>query len=107
MLYRGIFLSELRVKVWYDAAMTDLTDPRPPLPGWILDAYDILAAHSHNEVASQDKQSIPRENALEMLRTSEKLDLETGDAPHAVSRLIDRGYLYEVNDELRVTIPEN
>lgn len=87
--------------------MTDLTDPRPPLPGWIMDAYELLAAHSHNTAASQDKQSIAREHALEILRNSEELHLETGDAPHAVSRLIDRGYLYEVNDELRVTIPDN
>ncbi len=87
--------------------MTDLTDPRPPLPGWIMDAYEILDANSHNTAASQDKQSIAREHALKVLRDSEQLDLETGDASHAVSRLIDRGYLYEVNDELRITIPEN
>ena len=85
--------------------MTDLTDPRPPLPGWILDAYDILDTHSHKKGESQ--QAIPRENALEVLRDSEQLDLETGDATHALSRLIDRGYLYEVDGELRVTIPDN
>ncbi|WP_092907677.1 hypothetical protein [Halostagnicola kamekurae] len=87
--------------------MTDLTDPRPPLSGWIMDAYELLAANSHNTTESQDRQSISRERALKVLRNSEELDLETGDATHAVSRLIDRGYLYEVNDELRVTIPEN
>ncbi|WP_231587850.1 hypothetical protein [Halostagnicola sp. A56] len=72
-----------------------------------MDAYELLAVTSHNTAESQDRQSIPREHALEVLRGSEELDLETGDATHAVSRLIDRGYLYEVNDELRITIPEN
>ncbi|AHG02035.1 hypothetical protein HALLA_01665 (plasmid) [Halostagnicola larsenii XH-48] len=87
--------------------MTDLTDPRPPLPEWIMDVYEILSAHSRNATAEQDGQSIPRERALETLRDSEQLDLEAGDATHALSRLIDRGYLYEVNDELRITEPEN
>ncbi|MDJ1434602.1 hypothetical protein [Halostagnicola sp. A-GB9-2] len=87
--------------------MTDLTDPRPPLPAWIVDAYEILATHSHNTAEDQGGQPIPREQALEVLRDAEQLDLEAGDATHALSRLIDRGYLYEVNGELRITIPEN
>lgn len=87
--------------------MTDLTDPRPPLPEWITDVYEILSAHSSNAAAEQSGQSIPREHALEVLRDSEQVDLEAGDATHALSRLIDRGYLYEVNDELRITEPEN
>ncbi|KDE57766.1 hypothetical protein EL22_09935 [Halostagnicola sp. A56] len=87
--------------------MTDLTDPRPPLPGWIMDAYELLATHSCDTVESRNRQSIPRDRALEVLRDASEVDLEDGDAAHALSRLIDRGYLYEVNGELRVTIPEN
>ncbi len=87
--------------------MTDLTDPRPPLPEWITDVYEILSAHSPNAAENQDGQSIPREHALEVLHNSEQVDLEAGDATHALSQLIDRGYLYEVNDELRITEPEN
>ncbi|SFT08849.1 hypothetical protein [Halostagnicola kamekurae] len=87
--------------------MTDLTDPRPPLPEWITDVYEILSTHSSNATAGQGGKSIPREHALEALRDSEQVDLEVGDATHALSRLIDRGYLYEVNDELRITEPEN
>ncbi|AHG01967.1 hypothetical protein HALLA_01320 (plasmid) [Halostagnicola larsenii XH-48] len=35
------------------------------------------------------------------------MDLEAGDATYGLSRLIDRGYLYEVSGELRITEPEN
>ncbi|SFT04458.1 hypothetical protein [Halostagnicola kamekurae] len=86
--------------------MTDLTDPRPPLPEWITDVYKILSTHSRN-TAVESGQSISREHALEVLRDSEQVDLEAGDATHALSRLIDRGYLYEVTGELRITEPEN
>ncbi|QCS44809.1 hypothetical protein [Natrinema versiforme] len=86
--------------------MTDFSDPRPPLPEWILDAYDVLCTHSFNSAANEDSQSIPREEAIEVLCSSDELALEPEDATHAVSRLIERGYFYEVDSELRVTIPE-
>jgi len=87
--------------------MRDLSDPRPPLPEWILDAYDVLCTHSLNSAEAEDVQSIPREQAIEVLCSIDDVALESEDATHALSRLIERGYLYEVDGELRVTMPEN
>ncbi|WP_226007964.1 hypothetical protein [Natrinema salinisoli] len=87
--------------------MRDLSDPRPPLPEWILDAYDVLCTHSFNSAEAEDVQSIPREQAIEVLCSIDDVALESEDATHALSRLIERGYFYEVDGELRVTMPEN
>jgi hypothetical protein len=86
--------------------MNDLSDPRPPLPEWIIDAYDVLCIHSHNSAEHEDVQSIPREQALAVLHRSDELALEPEDATHALTRLLERGYFYEVDGELRVTMPE-
>ncbi|WP_137290391.1 hypothetical protein [Natronorubrum halophilum] len=87
--------------------MTDITDPRPPLPEWIVDAYDLLCTHSHPSDDSEEVRSIPRAQALEILRTSDDLALEPEDATYVLSRLLERGYFYEVDGELRVTTPES
>ncbi|WP_226483185.1 hypothetical protein [Natrinema amylolyticum] len=87
--------------------MNNLSDPRPPLPEWILDAYDVLCTHSLNSATHDDVQSISREQALEVLCSPDELALEPEDATHALSRLIERGYFYEVSGELRVTMPED
>ncbi|WP_222913029.1 hypothetical protein [Natrinema sp. SYSU A 869] len=87
--------------------MNDLSDPRPPLPQWILDTYDVLCTHSLHSAEHEDVQSIPREQALEVLRNTDELALEPEDATHALTRLIERGYFYEVDSELRVTTPED
>ncbi|PGF14574.1 hypothetical protein CP556_20985 [Natrinema sp. CBA1119] len=86
--------------------MNDLSDPRPPLPEWIVDAYDVLCTHSLNSAEHEDVQSIPREQALEVLCSTDELALEPEDANHALTRLLERGYFYEVGGELRVTIPD-
>ncbi|MCU4740806.1 hypothetical protein OB955_07320 [Halobacteria archaeon AArc-m2/3/4] len=87
--------------------MSNLTDPRPPLPEWILNAYDVLAsrvtdADTERETASQ---SFTRDRAVDLLLTAEALSLESEDANYVLTRLLERGYLYEVDDELRVTEP--
>ncbi|UHQ98947.1 hypothetical protein HYG81_24635 (plasmid) [Natrinema zhouii] len=87
--------------------MNDLSDPRPSLPEWIVDVYDVLSTHSHNSAESEDVQSIPREQAFEVLHNSDELALESEDASHALTRLLERGYFYEVGNELRVTMPED
>ncbi|WP_226008020.1 hypothetical protein [Natrinema salinisoli] len=87
--------------------MNDVSDPRPPLPRWILDAYDVLCTHSFNSAEEEDVQSVPREQATEVLCSTDDLGLESEDATHALSRLIERGYFYEVDGELRVTMPED
>ncbi len=91
----------------YNVEMTDLSDPQPPLPEWILDTYDVLCTHSLNLAEQEDVQSIPREQALEVLHSTDELALEPEDATHALTRLIERGYFYEVDGDLRVTTPED
>nr|WP_226008362.1 hypothetical protein [Natrinema salinisoli] len=87
--------------------MKDLSDSRPPLPEWILDAYDILCTHSFNSAEAGAVQSVSREKAIDVLCSTDDVALESEDATHALSRLIERGYLYEVDGELRVTMPED
>nr|WP_306061120.1 hypothetical protein [Natronococcus sp. AD5] len=88
--------------------MSLATDPRPPLPDWITDAYTVLSAHiTDSETSDSQGQtpSINRKQAVDVLCISDKLGLERADAEHAITRLLDRGYLYEVGTELRVTTP--
>lgn len=73
-------------------------DERPPLSDWILDAYRQLAA-----------QIQPREGGLstgdaKTLLITEEID--ESDVEYALRRLLDRGYLYQVEGELFVTEPE-
>ncbi len=91
----------------YEDEMNDSTDPRPPLSEWILDAYDVLCTHSLNSDDHEDVQSVPREQALEILLRTNELALEPEEANYALTRLLERGYFYEVDDELRVTALEN
>ena len=68
------------------------------LPAWIQDAYDDLAPHFED---SSDQ--IPREQAREVLVTESDTVDESADADYALDRLLDRGWLYEVDDSLRKT----
>ncbi len=100
-------LKQVDSKDWeHEVEMNDLSDPRPPLPEWILDAYDLLCTHSLSSAEHEDVQSIPREQALEVLCSTDELVLEPEAANHALTRLLERGYFYEVDGELRVTTPE-
>jgi hypothetical protein len=87
--------------------MNDLSDPRPSLPEWIVNAYDILCTHSHNSSEHENVQLIPREQALEALCSTDELALEPEDVTYALTRLLERGYFYEVDGEIRVTMPED
>lgn len=83
-------------------------DPRPPLPEWILDVYEIVLTHinERDEYSAEERDqiaSITYEQATEILCASDDLVLEPEDVDHALKRLLNRGYFYEVNDELRVT----
>ncbi|MGQ3414498.1 hypothetical protein ACT4ML_19945 [Natrinema sp. LN54] len=86
--------------------MNNLTDPRPPLPEWIVDVYDVLCDSCFNPVDEEDVQSVPREEALTVLLNNSDLSLEPEDADHALTRLLERGYVYSVDGELRVTSSE-
>lgn len=73
-------------------------DDRPPLPNWILDAYRQLAT----QIQSRDG-GLPTKEAETILATAE---IDESDAEYALGRLLDRGYLYQVEDELFVTLPD-
>lgn len=85
-------------------------DIRPPLPKWVTDAYTVLSAHIAESDADIDDghrrvPAINRERAIDVLYASDELTFERADAEYAIKRLIERGYLYEVDAELRVTTP--
>lgn len=74
-------------------------DERPPLSDWILNAYRRLASR----IQTRDG-GLPTDEAKELLFTEE---IEESDVEYALQRLIDRGYLYRVDDELFVTEPDD
>ena len=87
--------------------MARVTDPRPPLPEWILECYDRLCTQACQSDAGED--SVPLINyddATDILAADAELALEQRDVEYALTRLLERGYFYEVEDELRITSPE-
>jgi len=83
------------------------TDSRPPLPDWVLECNDCLRQYlcSQLEAADTKPQGIERTAAIELLLTTTDVVLETEDAEYAITRLLNRGYLYQVETELRLTEP--
>ncbi|ELY41580.1 hypothetical protein [Natronorubrum sulfidifaciens] len=87
--------------------MAGITDPRPPLPEWILKCYDLLCSHTSQPDRGKDAvQVIEYDDATDTLLSDSELALEQRDVEYALTRLLERGYFYEVEDELRVTSPE-
>ena len=70
---------------------------RPPLPEWIKDIYTLLEDH----IADSNADSIEQDAAVTLIVDEEEVPTE--DAQHAVKRLLNRGHLYEVNEELYIT----
>jgi hypothetical protein len=85
----------------YGVEMYGTTDPRPPLPEWILECYAVI----FEQVVDDDISSFSREQALDTLLEAQTLELEPEDVDYALIRLLERGHLYEVDGELRVTTP--
>lgn len=75
-------------------------EPRP-VPDWIQDGYKVLATH-----IDRHQEAITRERAYEILLADGDFEDEPADAKYAVRFLLNRGWLYEVNGELRITDPE-
>lgn len=73
-------------------------DERPPLSDWILDAYRQLA----EQIQIRDG-GLPTEEAKSLLITEET---DETDVEYLLQRLLDRGYLYQVEGELFVTQPD-
>lgn len=72
-------------------------EPRS-LPNWIKRAYEILSSH-----ITKSDNGLSRERARKTLVNHDDFPNERSDAIHAIDRLHHTGWLYEVNDELRVT----
>jgi hypothetical protein len=73
-------------------------DPsEPALPEWIRDGYDILAAEYQS-----DGDELAKSEALRLLVESGHVETE-GDAEYVIERLLQRGWLYEVEGQLRKT----
>lgn len=82
-------------------------DDRPPLPDWILAVYETILEYitDQRESESDGESSIPTLSRGQITRIvlTTDLEVEPQDVDHAVDRLLDRGYLYEVDDGLRIT----
>lgn len=68
---------------------------RTPLPEWIQDAYDYLEPHFE-----ETSDGLARRNAHELLLSGADRIEADGDATHAIDRLLDRGWLYEIDGTL-------
>ena len=74
------------------------TSEQASLPAWIQDAYDDLAPHFEDS-----SEGIPREQARELLVTESDAVDKPADADYALDRLLERGWLYDVDRSLRKT----
>ena len=80
------------------------TNQQRSLPTWVKDAYEVLTSYIDGH-----QEGISREHAYTLLRDQDDLgfDAPTSDVEYAVKRLLLRGYLYEVDGDLFVTIPDH
>ncbi|RZV12625.1 hypothetical protein BDK88_0044 [Natrinema hispanicum] len=88
--------------------MARVTDPRPPLPEWILECYDRLCTQACRPDDEED--SVPLidyDDATDMLIADAELALDQRDVEYALTRLLERGNFYEVEAELEETHTEN
>ena len=71
---------------------------QPSLPQWILNAYESLEA-----TYASDTDELSREAVHEVLLTeAEQIETEE-EATYVLDRLLERGWLYEVDGQLRKT----
>ncbi|WP_306059298.1 hypothetical protein [Natronococcus wangiae] len=84
-------------------------DSSPVLSPWILDVYTDLRAHLSEKgggsasTASSHAPAITRKEAIALLSGAGEDAVTQADADYALTRLLERGYVYEVDGELRVT----
>ncbi len=87
--------------------MAGFTDQRPPLPEWIRECYQCLRKQLCKLESSTDsKPGVDREEAIALVLTDCETALKPKDVEYALKRLLDHGYLYQVDSELRLTIPD-
>jgi len=75
-------------------------EPRS-LPDWIEDAYQILVSGT-----SDQQTKLSHDQAQSLLLAAEEFPAEPADAEYAIERLLDSGWLYEVDGKLRITDPD-
>lgn len=75
-------------------------EPRS-LPAWIEEAYEILLS----EITS-NQDGISKEEAQSRLVAHETFPDDPEDAEYAIERLLNTGWLYQVQNELRITDPD-
>jgi len=75
-------------------------EPRS-LPDWIEDAYQVLVSGT-----SDQQPNLSNDQAQTLLLAAEDFPDEPADAEYAIERLLDSGWLYAVDGELRLTDPE-
>jgi len=76
-----------------------MKDPdQPSLPAWIQAAYETLET-----AYSAETGELSREAAHEFLLTEAEQIESDADATYVLDRLLDRGWLYEVDVQLRKT----
>ena len=71
---------------------------QPSLPQWIQNAYESLET-----AYASDTDELSREAVTEILLTETKQIETDADATYALNRLLERGWLYEVDGQLRKT----
>jgi hypothetical protein len=76
-------------------------EPRQ-LPEWLEKAYELLLAESNTRQGD-----ISHDQAHGLLLAHTEFSDEPADAEYAIERLLSTGWLYEVDGELRITVPDN
>lgn len=72
------------------------------LPDWIEQGYRILSAR----IADAGDEGFSRDQAIRELRSHEEFPDSSADAEYAIDQLLNSGWFYEVQGDLRVTDPE-
>jgi len=74
---------------------------RPPLPDWVEEIYSWFENYLQTEC---DDNSLDRTQTAELaISAHPDLELSHDDIEYAFNRLINRGYLYQVDEQLSVT----
>ena len=77
-------------------------EPRS-LPDWIERGYEILST----EITQQEnEEGLARSHARDELVAHEDFPDDPEDAKYAIDRLLNSGWLYEVDGNLRITDPD-
>ena len=71
----------------------------PPLPGWIEDSYLSLERYLCEQ---SDEDSFTHHQATELIAEANP-DFGDADINHALDHLLNRGWLYQVDDRLFIT----